>query len=831
MSGSVDGAPSMSNPSQFLKSVPLFKRLPASELPKVASAMETTKIDAKSVVFKQGDPGDSFYIIFQGEAVVKKRDEVSLKVGDDVIVAKEGGLHFGGKSIPRGTKAIVDKFDPSREYPYTIRICETGQRGRVLPEEVQPSSGSQNERDIATLRAGDYFGEQSLLNGSNRAATIVAVTELICFNLTREKFKSFNLGAKLNFVKRAAVMAVYDDDKNDEPMDTTKNAEEVELIRNAIRANSNLGQVVQLDNSHLESLVSVAFRLPVTKGTVVIEQGDLFADRFYIVQKGEFSFRVAQANTSEAAGMSQSTFMGDTREGGSFGELALLYHAPRAATVTCTKSGVLWVVKRSDFKNVLMRANDLKMTNYMKILDTVSNFAGLYKDEKAALAEALVEVQYIKGERIITQGDEGDSFYILYDGQVDIMKDEAVVNTLVGTPGVKAETFGEHALLKDEVRQATVQVSSDEGATVLALSRSTFETILGPLEEILKDPKDEAHRRGIWSKPEAPPPEPVVRPKIEINQLKRLGLLGCGGFGAVTLEQHKTTGQTYALKALSKGYVVKMRMQKSVMREKEILAICDSPFIVKLYATYKSHDTLFFLLEPCMGGELFATYHKHHFHGSVTKAKFYSVSVVYAFEHLHERHVLYRDLKPENLLLDSGGFCKLTDMGLAKVVTGKTYTTCGTPDYFAPEVIQQTGMTQAVDWWTLGILIHELLCGHAPFEASDPMDTYRKIVRGVSKVQFMYADRDPSAVQLVQNLLKHVPNERLPMRAGGSKNIKTHAWYNGTDWDAMLKFTVPPPYVPQVKNATDMTNFRAQEADLPPQIPYKDNGSTWDADF
>lgn len=818
---------SMSNPSQFIQTVPLFKRLPASELPKVASAMQTMKIEAGTTVFKQGDKGDSFYIIYQGEAVVKQRDEVSLKVGDGVEVSKELGLHFGGKSIPKGTKAIVDKFDPSREYPYTIRICETGQRGRVLPEEVQPNSGPINEREIATLRRGDYFGEQSLLKGSNRAATIEAKTELVCFNLTREKFKTFSLAEKLQFVKREAVFAGHGDDDDSEERDTTKSADERELIGKAIVSNKNLGQVLQLDRAQIDDMCSRAFRFNVTKGTVVIEQGDLFADRFYIVQNGEFSFRVSQANTSENAAISQS--VGECKAGGSFGELALLYHAPRAATVTCTKSGLLWVVNRSDFKNVLMQANDLKMGHYMKILETVSNFAGLYQDEKSALCEALVEVNYIKGERIITQGDAGDSFYILYDGSVDIIKDEKTVHTLQGNPGTKAETFGEQALLKDEVRQATVQVSSEEGATVLALSRSTFETILGPLEEIMKDPKDEAHRRNRKSK--VAPVEAVVRPKVEMNQLKRLGLLGCGGFGAVTLEQNKQTGETYALKALSKGYIVKMRMQKSVMREKEILSICDSPFVVKLFATYKNKDTLFFLLEPCMGGELFATYHKHHFHGSVTKAKFYSASVVFAFEHLHERHVLYRDLKPENLLLDSGGFCKLTDMGLAKVVTGKTYTTCGTPDYFAPEVIQQTGMTQAVDWWTLGILIHELLCGHAPFEASDPMDTYRKIVRGVSKVQFMYADRDPYAVQLVQNLLKHVPNERLPMRAGGTKNIKSHAWYRGTDFEAMQQFKVAPPYVPQVKGNTDMTNFRAAEADLPPQVAYKDTGSNWDADF
>merc|ERR1712127_761643 len=167
-------------------------------------------------------------------------------------------------------------------------------------------------------------------------------------------------------------------------------------------------------------------------------------------------------------------------------------------------------------------------------------------------------------------------------------------------------------------------------------------------------------------------------------------------------------------------------------------------------------------MEPALGGELFVIYHRKCFHGSAGHARYYSASVVLALDHLHERHIIYRDLKPENLLLSSQGILKFTDMGLAKVVVGKTYTTCGTPDYFAPEVIQQTGMGKGVDWWTLGVLTHELMSGHAPFEANDPMETYQKIVRGVNRVRFTY--KDNNAVDLVKNMLRHQPSERLPMR-------------------------------------------------------------------
>jgi len=262
------------------------------------------------------------------------------------------------------------------------------------------------------------------------------------------------------------------------------------------------------------------------------------------------------------------------------------------------------------------------------------------------------------------------------------------------------------------------------------------------------------------------------------------------------------------------------------------LMMTDSPFVIKLFATYNGTQMIYFLLEPALGGELYATYARKAFHGSEKHARYYIAGVVFAFEHCHERRIIYRDLKPENLLFNEKGHLKLTDMGLAKFVIGKTFTTCGTPDYFAPELITSAGHTNAVDWWTLGILLFELLTGHPPFESAFPMQIYSKVLKGINRIQI------PGAVQaaaesLIKALLRKEPSERLPVRPGGTENIKSHAWYKKQqfDWAATFNLSLPPPYVPVVRSKTDIANFSARKEDMPRMIEYQSDGTNWDEGF
>eukprot|EP00929_Paragymnodinium_shiwhaense_P118407 TRINITY_DN90328_c0_g1_i1.p1 TRINITY_DN90328_c0_g1~~TRINITY_DN90328_c0_g1_i1.p1 ORF type:complete len:843 (+),score=225.14 TRINITY_DN90328_c0_g1_i1:93-2531(+) len=678
---------------------------------------------------------------------------------------------------------------------------------------------------VATLKEGDYFGEQALLYNDMRAATVRAETPLLALKLSRKNFEQLGL-SQLNFVKRRAVVAGQSRSmlKHTPP---EKSAEERELMKSAILKNPALGDIMCNDEEKLEKMVDLMWKEVVAPGEEVIQEGELDADYFYIVQEGSFRVTVSSMQGEERSAEKMIETAIKMTKGSSFGELALLYLAPRAATVTAEVESTVWVIDRGQFKDIVREASQKQRRFYIEALDKVDLLDPLLPEEKQAMASAMTEVVFQLGEEIVRQGEVGDYMYILCEGQAKVVVDGELKSTIQATTE-RAEIFGELALLHDKPRFATVEVES-EIIRCLRLDRKTFNTILAPLQGLrdrgsqkVSAVKDE-EAQAAWQPLE-------LRCNVKKEELTKLGLLGCGGFGSVEMVQHKFTKEVYALKSLSKGYVTTAGCQQQVMTEKRIQWECDSPFIIKLYQTYNSKDHLHFLLELALGGELFATYHQKGLFGKEPLAKYYAAGTTFALEHLHTRRFIYRDLKPENLLLSDKGFVKLTDLGLAKFSVGLTYTTCGTPDYFAPETIAGSGHYFAVDWWALGVLIFELMTGKPPFEASTPTKTYQKILKGISAVPCPAHIAGPLR-EILKDLLRKDPARRLPMRAGGTANVKRHKWYEGFNWKGMQNQTLQPSYVPVVNSPTDRRNFRAKKEDMPPQIPYVDDKSGWDRDF
>merc|ERR1719331_876821 len=186
------------------------------------------------------------------------------------------------------------------------------------------------------------------------------------------------------------------------------------------------------------------------------------------------------------------------------------------------------------------------------------------------------------------------------------------------------------------------------------------------------------------------------------------------------------------------------------------MSLLDSDFIVRLFKSYQDSGHIYLMLEAALGGELFDVYTRSDLFGKIDPARFYAACVTLGLSHMHLKRVIYRDLKLENCLLDNRGYLKLTDMGIAKTVIGKTYTVCGTADYIAPEMLKQSGHNRAVDWWATGVLLFIMAAGTSPFDAPEVTQIYKNIVKGFSKVKFPSSFSE-ELVHVIKSLCRKTP--------------------------------------------------------------------------
>jgi protein kinase A len=272
--------------------------------------------------------------------------------------------------------------------------------------------------------------------------------------------------------------------------------------------------------------------------------------------------------------------------------------------------------------------------------------------------------------------------------------------------------------------------------------------------------------------------------------------LGTGSFGRVHLVQSKHNHRFYAMKVLKKAQVVKMKQIEHTNDERRMLNRVRHPFLVTLWGTWQDSRNLYMVMDFVEGGELFSLLRKsQRFPNPV--AKFYAAEVTLALEYLHSHQIIYRDLKPENLLLDRHGHLKITDFGFAKDVPDITWTLCGTPDYLAPEVVSSKGYNKSVDWWSLGILIFEMLCGFTPFwDSGSPVKIYENILRGKVKYPpYLHDD----AVDLLSQLITADLTKRLGNLHGGPEDVKNHAWFAEVTWDRLARKDIDAPYIPPIR--------------------------------
>lgn len=293
-----------------------------------------------------------------------------------------------------------------------------------------------------------------------------------------------------------------------------------------------------------------------------------------------------------------------------------------------------------------------------------------------------------------------------------------------------------------------------------------------------------------------------------MDDFRPISVLGRGHFGKVLLTQYRKTNEYFAIKALKKGDIIARDEVESLMSEKRIFEVINSmrhPFLVNLFACFQTAEHVCFVMEYACGGDLMMHIHSDVF--SEPRTVFYSGCVVLGLQYLHENKIVYRDLKLDNLLLDSEGYLKIADFGLCKEGMGfgdRTSTFCGTPEFLAPEVLTETSYTRAVDWWGLGVLIYEMLVGESPFPGDDEEEVFDSIVNEeVRYPRFLSTE----AIAIMRRLLRRNPDRRLGSSERDAEDVKKQAFFRNVNWHDLLTKKVKPPFSPTVRNMEDVSNF------------------------
>lgn len=690
------------------------------------------------------------------------------------------------------------------------------------------------------------------------------------------------------------------------PPSYPKSKEETEFINEKLKDSFLLGHV---DSWQRKAFVDAMEPIQVKKDTTIIWQGDT-GDYFYLIHNGTVTF-VVDGKTVGSAG-----------SGESFGDLALLYDCPRAATCIAETDCKLFRVDQRTCKRLLAGFTLKGDAETKRLLRKVSFMKDLDEKNLTKIAMSLSVVTFEKDEVLVNRGDEAKMFCIVKEGALkatDIDIGDSHYDDIMFGPG---DFFGEGAIVENKPTLA--KVVATEKTTCLTLSRECFTKLFGnlgalklrsqdakklmaiPFPNNRKFKKDQIDAltgfivevkfkkghiffvEGIRTTPALffvrsgkvsvsssklglgfewlgfalgieetkpiseggyfgndlidPNEDDLALPKytataetdcivgvltwdsfkfafgpetptgesaIPFEDLVKHKILGAGTFGKVWLVSQKGTKDAYALKVQNKRQLIEFGQAEGVTREKNIMARLDHPFIIKLVSSYKDENCVYMLMKLYQGGELQSVIHTDKRNGLPEyAAQFYAAGVLEGLGYMHRLHVLYRDLKPENVLLDSDGYTVIVDLGFAKVVPDKTYTFCGTPLYIAPEVVLQQGYDKSYDHWSWGVMLYQMIVGVTPFYDGkiDQMTLYKRICKG--KYEFPGGGfMSSSSKDLIRRILVPNPKERLGSFAAGDIDIRRHSWFDGIDWKKLAKKEIKAPWVPKIADPLDGNNF------------------------
>jgi len=698
--------------------------------------------------------------------------------------------HFLVQSIQEYDE-IIDALQSEIFYPNDVIIYQGIPGSKFYIAESGEADIIKDGQIVGKVKSGSTFGELALLNSVSRTATVKANEVCQMWSLEREIFR---------IILR----------KQEEKVFETK----LELLNN-IPFFDQIGLIGKrkICNNLYLSTFSV--------GEKIFKQGDK-GDAFYIIISGSVSLLQSAlfGGASELIKLKPNSY---------FGEKALLEEAPRAATAIALSKVECWTIDKRSFTTIFGSMKEaLSEAIASDALRNVTILKNLSSKQLEVIARSLTSMTYNNDDMIIEQGQDGDSFYIIQSGEVAVQVNHIEVAKL----GV-GSFFGELALLKNEKRNATV--ISKEVTSCLVMKRDEFNNLIGPLESIINSESKKREvstseknllsmaysmtRRVVKNNFNAKS-APVASPKaseyahsnFQLSSLNPIKFIKKGTFSMVYLAQN-VTGRYFALKVMHKKKIYDLNLMTTVFREREILRCLDHPFIVPFYSTISDANSLY-IVEKYIEGPDFYDYlieKKNYLTLSSNSRKFYAANILSIITYLFEEDIVYRDLKPENFVMDGQGYLTLVDFGCAKRLPPgcMTNTMCGNPEYLAPEVVLSKGHFRAVDLWAFGVLLYEMVKGFTPFTPHDYHGnltiTYQNILhsKDVLSKSDTFQSFDKVMAQVVKELLNENPYMRMGMLRDGIKEIWKHPFLTGYDQDKIYHRSLPAPYTTDNSDSID----------------------------
>ena len=523
-----------------------------------------------------------------------------------------------------------------------------------------------DKKVVKTLKEGDFFGDLSVIGLTNRFMTTEAREKSHLYSISVSNLeKIFGENFRTNYILSLIKIAFF----------KTENFKNINF--------DFLDEIMQF----------FKFKF-YFKQTEILRPGDLKSKRIIIPIDGELL-----DSKDDKVICGKNTMLFDK-------EIFNDDNTELKASIYCSSLCLVAKAKTSDIEKKY-KCSLKELIERSKKIDQLKNVA-LFKNlskEKFDLLAKLIKTELIKDKQnLITQGEEGTRFYIIKKGFIKIYVNKKYIRTMN-----ENEYLGERALFFKEPRSATATANGD--CEVFYLEKEDFETV------IMKNLKEYLINR-IYLQDDS----------VTLDQLTYLVTLGSGSYGNVTLVKNNKKNYLYALKNISNKQILYNQLSDNLDLEKGILLRIDHPFIVKLVKTLKDERFIYFLMDYIRGKELFDVIRDI---GILTKSQtlFYGASIMLAVKYLHQRKFIYRDIKPENVMVLENGYIKIIDFGTAKEIDGKTKTTMGTPHYMAPEMILGGGYSFEVDYWAIAVCMYEFICGEVPFgdKSEDTMEIYLAI--------------------------------------------------------------------------------------------------------